>query len=588
MSKSLFEEMNAIFGLESEADEPKAAEEATVETEVPAETAEEGTEAPAEASAEAQAEATVDATGEATAGEAATGEAEVQASAETVEEATVEAEAEQSPEAPATEEELPAAPEAEVLQDTVETAIIDNAESEEKIDELVEGVDEADAAIAAAEALYAAVEGYLERGGISDGERVFVAMRLEGLYEDVGLVYNPAQLPSLEAFGDPETRYDATVAALEDIGDFMKKVGAGISDAAFRALDAVTDHLGRWFSTQDGMIKRAQAISDAAAALTPEEAKSVAGKSIKGGRYARTFWFDGKVNSPIATAKRNQEVLSEIAKNWDPQTSTTAYAAALKSLKVMVEEAKDAEGNTVVAPKELGEGAKLLTAGRTLFKNELKAGDLKNLTVFQNMTEGRKFFGSKELPGGKIIVESTAGGSMDAAGNRKAGSFDYVTLMAYSSSRIAIQNLKGYAGSGTEQIQLASAGDIKTICKLVEETCIATKDLYNKRKQINSTIETLKKSFINIGATLKHIGRNVAVSFAPHVNGFAPELSRSPRLVSVTNAVMVGFTHLDDVVKVANKQSLFTSKVLLDYCDLCVKMAKSQKVLEEKGLSSGE
>jgi hypothetical protein len=45
---------------------------------------------------------------------------------------------------------------------------------------------------------------------------------------------------------------------------------------------------------------------------------------------------------------------------------------------------------------------------------------------------------------------------------------------------------------------------------------------------------------------------------------------------------MVGFTHLDDVVRQANKQSLFISKVLLDYCDTCVKVSKGQKVLDDK------
>jgi hypothetical protein len=494
-------------------------------------------------------------------------------------------------------ESLPVAPEAVTNDETVETAIIDNAETEEQVENLTEGIDTAEEVVARAEALYATMESFLERGGMTDGERQIMAHALESYHDQVGLVFNPTQLGSLESFGDVNTRYDATVAALEDIGDFMRKVGAGIKEAGFRALDAVTDHLGRWFSTQDGMIKRAQAISEAAASMTVEEANKAKGQTIKGGRYARAFLFDGKVNSAIAAAKRNQEVIGEIAKNWDPQPKTLAYQKALAGMKVAMAEAQDAEGNTIAAPKELSEGVHLLEAGKTLFKDKIDPKEVSQVIKNIDRMEGVTFLRSKELPGAKYFVEVAIGGAKEG-GNRSAHGRSADDTYRHANT-VVLVNAKGYGEVSKEEVPVATPGDIKTICKLVEDTCNATKELYEKRKKLNSVIESLKKGFNNLVSSGKSGFKNAAIVFGNDASNFkniaavavadgakaatnGMQFTRTPKVTSVTNAVMVGFTHLDDVVRQANKQSLFISKVLLDYCDTCIKVSKGQKVLDDK------
>lgn len=476
-------------------------------------------------------------------------------------------------------ESLPVAPEAVTNDETVETAIIDNAESEEQVEDLTEGMDTAEEVVAKAEALYATMESFLERGGMTEGERQIMAHALESLHDRVGLYFNPSQLGSLESFGDANTRYDATVAALEDIGDFMKKVGTGIKSAALRVMDAVREQIGVWRQNQDKLIERANAISSAVESITPEQAKEHKGTEQVLGRYARAFWFDGKVNSGVATAKRSQEVLKQVEAKWNPAPIADAYAKAIAGMKQVYDtvDTTDEEGNVTgqtKVPSVLVDGTDMLikTAGG-MFKDPV---DPKLVSAYQKLRNAQaQYTGSKELPGGYRIVESQVKGFMetttstDEEGNETSstklaiggkGKTRALTALIHATkgNRVfLVRSDKGQADQSKQPVAIATPGDIKTICKLVVEGCELTKRIIEKMKAAETKLSSAKSA---IGA-LTNRNNDKGLSEAQQA----------------MTAVMTGFTHLPDVAAIANKRSLITSKNLLDYCDTCIKIMTGKK-----------
>lgn len=486
---SLFQQLNAAFnGVPSVEDETDTTVVETTETVVETETPEVNTEAPAETEVEG-----VD-------------------SAEVVE-ADV----------------LTATPEAETSADSVETALIETAEANQPVEALTQGVDEAVEVVEAVEALVSALESTLETGGIDAKARSMMVFAMESYATRLGTTFTSEKVASVEAFEDVNSRYDATVASIEDIQGFLSNVGKGISEAAYRIFDGIRNTIGTWTTTQDKMIARAKAIQAALKELKADEInKEVVEVADK---YARAFWFEGKVQSPVACAKRNLEVLDLVAKNWDVKEIMDSVNSAAKSL-VPYFKGENADGQTVE-----------LKLVKPLFSQ--KAED-KYLNVFQSKTRKNTaaewaldFYQSKELPGGKIFLETAI--KVDAKNT------DSVSWQFRPRGAIALFDVPGYNEANGTPVKVATPGDLKMITDLVIKTCEAMKEILRKMDDFAKQKATVEAEF------------KAAFKAAEESNRKG---MRKPIMV-----VSKGIVDIAKFAKQVNDHAMKSTKNILDYCE---------------------
>ena len=424
---------------------------------------------------------------------------------------------------------LTATPEAETSADSVETALIETAEANQPVEALTEGVDEAVEVVEAVEALVSALESTLETGGIDGKARTMMAFAIESYAQRLGTTFTGSKVAAVEAFEDVNSRYDATVASIEDIQGFLSNVGKGITEAAYRIFDGIRNTIGTWVTTQDKMIARAKAIQAALKELKADEInKDVVEVADK---YARAFWFEGKVQSPVACAKRNLEVLDLVAKNWDVKEILDAVNSAAKAL-VPYFKGEDAKGNTV----EL-----------KLIKPVLsqKAED-KYLNYFQGKARKNTasewaldFYQSKELPGGKILIE--------AAIKVDAKNVDPLSWQFEPWGAIHVANVPGYTEANGTPVKVATPGDLKMITDLVIKTCEAMKEILRKMDDFAKQKATVEAEF------------KAAYKAAEESNRKG---MRKPIMV-----VSKGIVDIAKFAKQVNDHAMKSTKNILDYCE---------------------
>lgn len=424
---------------------------------------------------------------------------------------------------------LTATPEAETSADSVETALIETAEANQPVEALTQGVDEAVEVVEAVEALVTALESTLETGGIDGKARTMMAFAIESYANRLGTNFTSEKVASVEAFEDVNSRYDATVASIEDIQGFLSNVGKGISEAAYRIFDGIRNTIGTWTTTQDKMIARAKAIQAALKELKADEInKEVVEVADK---YARAFWFEGKVQSPVACAKRNLEVLDLVAKNWNVKEIMDSVNSAAKAL-VPYFKGGDANGNV----KEL----KLI---KPLFTQ--KAED-KYLNYFQSKASKAvanewfaDFYQSKELPGGKIFLETAI--KVDAKNT------DSVSWQFRPRGAIALFDVPGYNEANGTPVKVATPGDLKMITDLVIKTCEAMKEILRKMDDFAKQKATVEAEF------------KAAYKAAEESNRKG---MRKPIMV-----VSKGIVDIAKFAKQVNDHAMKSTKNILDYCE---------------------
>ena len=297
------------------------------------------------------------------------------------------------------------------------------------------------------------------------------------------------------------TRHDATVASIEDIQGFLSNVGKGITEAAFRVFDGIRNTIGTWMTTQDKMIARAKAIQAALKELKADQInKEVVEVTDK---YARAFWFEGKVQSAATCAKRNLEVLDLVAKNWNVKE---------KLIKPMFSQ---------------------------------KAED-KYLNAFQSKTRkavaaewALDYFQSKELPGGKILIEAAM--KVDAKNvNPLSWQFD-------PWNPISVVNVPGYSEANGTPVKVATPGDLKVITDLVIKTCEAVKEILKKMDDFAKQKATVEAEF------------KAAYKAAEESNRKG---MRKPIMV-----VSKGVVDIAKFAKQVNDHAMKSTKNILDYCE---------------------
>lgn len=425
---------------------------------------------------------------------------------------------------------LTATPEAETSADSVETALIETAEANQPVEALTQGVDEAVEVVEAVEALVSALESTLETGGIDAKARSMMVFAMESYATRLGTTFTSEKVAAVESFEDINTRHDATVASIEDIQGFLSNVGKGITEAAFRVFDGIRNTIGTWTTTQDKMIARAKAIQAAVKELKADQInKEVVEVADK---YARAFWFEGKVQSAAACAKRNLEVLDLVAKNWNVREIMDSVNSAVKSL-VPYFKGENADGQTV----EL----KLI---KPLFSQ--KAED-KYLNVFQGKARKNTavewaldFFQSKELPGGKIMIEAAM--KIDTTTKVDPMSWQFDPWNA-----ISVVNVPGYSEANGTPVKVATPGDLKVITDLVIKTCEAMKEILKKMDDFAKQKATVEAEF------------KAAYKAAEESNRKG---MRKPIMV-----VSKGVVDIAKFAKQVNDHAMKSTKNILDYCE---------------------
>lgn len=440
---------------------------------------------------------------------------------------------------------LTATPEAETSADSVETALIETAEANQPVEALTQGVDEAVEVVEAVEALVTALESTLETGGIDAKARTMMAFAMESYATRLGTTFTSDKVASVEAFEDVNSRYDATVASIEDIQGFLSNVGKGITEAAFRVFDGIRNTIGTWTTTQDKMIARAKEIQ---AALKELKADQINKEVVEvADKFARAFWFEGKVQSAAACAKRNLEVLDLVAKNWNVKEILDSVNSAAKSL-VPYFKGEDANGHTV----EL----KLI---KPLFSQ--KAED-KYLNMFQSKTRkavaadwALEFFQSKELPGGKILIEAAM--KVDAKNvNPLSWQFD-------PWNPISVVNVPGYSEANGTPVKVATPGDLKVITDLVIKTCEAMKEILKKMDDFAKQKATVEAEF------------KAAYKAAEESNRKG---MRKPIMV-----VSKGVVDIAKFAKQVNDHAMKSTKNILDYCETSLRHVSRGVFTKEQG-----
>ena len=440
---------------------------------------------------------------------------------------------------------LTATPEAETSADSVETALIETAEANQPVEALTQGVDEAVEVVEAVEALVTALESTLETGGIDGKARTMMAFAMESYATRLGTTFTSGKVAAVESFEDINTRHDATVASIEDIQGFLSNVGKGITEAAFRVFDGIRNTIGTWTTTQDKMIARAKAIQ---AALKELKADQINKEVVEvADKYARAFWFEGKVQSAAACTKRNLEVLDLVAKNWNVREIMDSVNSAAKSL-VPYFKGEDANGQAI----EL----KLI---KPLFSQ--KAED-KYLNAFQSKTRkavaaewALDYFQSKELPGGKILIETAI--KIDAK-NLNPNTWDFRPWGA-----INVVNVPGYSEANGTPVKVATPGDLKVITDLVIKTCEAMKEILKKMDDFAKQKATVEAEF------------KAAYKAAEESNRKG---MRKPIMV-----VSKGVVDIAKFAKQVNDHAMKSTKNILDYCETSLRHVSRGVFTKEQG-----
>lgn len=440
---------------------------------------------------------------------------------------------------------LAATPEAETSADSVETALIETAEANQPVEALTHGVDEAVEVVEAVEALVTALESTLETGGIDAKARTMMAFAMESYATRLGTTFTSEKVAAVESFEDINTRHDATLASIEDIQGFLSNVGKGITEAAFRVFDGIRNTIGTWTTTQDKMIARAKAIQ---AALKELKADQINKEVVEvADKYARAFWFEGKVQSAAACAKRNLEVLDLVAKNWNVREIMDSVNSAAKSL-VPYFKGEDVNGQAI----EL----KLI---KPLFNQ--KAED-KYLNAFQSKTRkavaaewALDYFQSKELPGGKILIE--------AAVKVDAKNVDPLSWQFDPWGAIYVANVPGYSEANGTPVKVATPGDLKVITDLVIKTCEAMKEILKKMDDFAKQKATVEAEFKAAYKAVEESNRKGM---------------RKPIMV-----VSKGVVDIAKFAKQVNDHAMKSTKNILDYCETSLRHVSRGVFTKEQG-----
>lgn len=469
--------------------------------------------------------------------------------------------------------------EASTAEAVQETEIIDTTETDTQLDTMTEGIDTADEVVEAVENLRYTLESFLETGGIDVKSRIMLGHALEAHAARLGYKWEQENLGSLESFDDVNNRYDATIASLEGIGDFLKNVKEKISAGVSKAYQLVSQKLNEWLSTVKAMKEKVTALEGKISEISEVKQGNITGS------FAEALFFDGKMNLPVTAAKRANDVLTLVQRNWKPKDKIDAMEAALAKAKP--------EGDTVV----INETSLVdIFNKQTVFKEQISGGELSRMTKLFKLVatnDNLKLTASTELPGGYRIVERNMGGINDTHGE--------IEVKYLLNNKVALVQMKNYkAEAKSAEVPVGKPGDLKMVLKVVGtmlDNIVAIRNniselkLENRKARIDSLIDKIKNMGSRIKSSASNGYNNLKSRFSKKddvpegdiatENEGGGETSGEQKVARFVQAVMVGMTHIPDVGKCAISVGTRTSKALLQYVEASINFHNASPKTDE-------
>lgn len=175
-----------------------------------------------------------------------------------------------------------------------EAAVVDSAvEGDENDESIEEAKDVSETLEVAAESLRIAAA----NGGIDKYSARAIGALTQHLYNRVGL--KARAMPALESFGGTSTRIGATQLALEGIKSGVKEIWKSIIAAIKRMVAWVKGHFLKVFGGAEKMVKRANAIKDAADAASGKKQKE---RSFENSEIVKKLYIGNSVTPDAVTS----------------------------------------------------------------------------------------------------------------------------------------------------------------------------------------------------------------------------------------------------------------------------------------------
>lgn len=369
--------------------------------------------------------------------------------------------------------------------DVVETSVVEEvpaevesgvAETVEAGGEVAENVETIDAAVNDAEDLQG-VHDVMADSVADDGEGLdetaaeVAEVAVESICRRLG--FSHGNMPKMESFGSKNSRVAATKLAMEGLVDKLKQVWEAIKAFFQRALEAVKNFFGKFFATNDSIIKTADALAarvrDLPGGNTPES------KTFSNGSVADAFSLDNKAAS-FAQAKAVLATHEELSKNALETIVTLSQAAAATSTAI---------GSMVKEAKDLGATDKSVAA----FKKTSAA----EITAF--LAEAKKVSGSKtktEKDGTEIVTSPGIVGNkkMEHRGNpaKLVVGFDIVNGTK--------------TGGASKEVPVLSTSEMTELIDLSKDLAITNKKYQGNYAKIEGIFKSATKAADEVLASL--------------------------------------------------------------------------------------
>lgn len=268
--------------------------------------------------------------------------------------------------------------------DTVETGLMDIADSEAAAAQVDEQTDEAVEVATALESIAVCLKSAAGNGGMSRDGAQAVNIAVAHMCKRVGIDPVTRRLPALESYGSVSSRVTATTLAMESVADTAKKIWRAILDALKKSMDWLVERWQLFYGTAEKLKKRAEALVAEAGKIGAKEANP---KELDKSALVAALHVAGKVDGAAIMA--GFEHINKVA--------ASVFGGVEKRMEALakVPDAKD-EAAAKALVVELSN-----QPDTTPVENPEAEGIRKPL-------DGMKVQRSAELPGGKAFICETA------------------------------------------------------------------------------------------------------------------------------------------------------------------------------------
>lgn len=416
--------------------------------------------------------------------------------------------------------------------DTVETGLMEVADSEADAAQVEEQTSEAVEVATALESLAVTLHSAADNGGLSKDGAAAVGIAVEHLCARVGLPMSKKGMPALESYGTAQSRVAATQLAMEEIKEKAKQIWEAIIQALKNAITWLVERWQLFFNTAGKLKERANEMA-ASAAKVSGEAKE---KELDKSGLVSALHVGGKVDNVIGTMERIGAIAANVYES---------AAKRVKTLEEVVASDSTAKVDTIFAVQ--GEGG----VKYNLIDNPENEG-------LPKPAAGKRMVRGEEMPGGKAVfrIEPEA-----KAGATTLTPDDIAKMFSGTSVHIGDHSPKVKPADGTKLATLSPA-DGEKLAKVVASMAEV---LEKFQAEVKTVTEAKKKVLAKAEELAKKEGNDDA---AKESRAIASIVSSTSRLV-------------DNPIAGMSSYMLGTGKNALDYVALSLKQYGAKE--EPKG-----